>query len=101
MKPTNQISSNERDSNPRHGHRNFPLTDYSYQTPAEVVSGSSAIAQEEIAHHLRTFRQISREFFGAEANREYVAEAIFFSCISLVAAWPVGVMIRQLITMMI
>ena len=104
MKPTIQISSNERDSH-RDSHalsnnRSFPVTDYSYQSTAEAIGRSSAIAEKATAE-LRTFRTISRKFFGAEAKREYVAEALLFAWISCVAAWPVGVMIRQLITMMI
>ncbi len=104
MKPTTQISSNERDSHREshalRDHRSFPLTDYSYQSTAEALDRSSAIA-EKLTAELRTFRTISRKFFGGEANRDYVAEALFFISISCVAAWPVTVMIRQLITMMI
>ena len=104
MKPTIQISSNERDSH-RDSHalsnnRSFPLTDYSYHSTAEAVGRSSATAEKAIAE-LRTFRTISGKFFGAEANREYVAEAFFFVLLTCVAAWPISVMIRQLITMMI
>jgi hypothetical protein len=104
MKPTTQISSNERDSHcdsdALRAHRSSPLTDYSYHSTAGAIDRSSAIAEKANAE-LRTFRKISRKFFGAEANREYIAEALFFALISCVAAWPVSVMIRQLITMMI
>ena len=104
MKPTTQISSNERhshrDGDPLLAHRSSPLTDYSYHSTAEAVGRSSATAEKAIAE-LRTFRKVSRNFFGAEANREYVAEAFFFVLLTCVAAWPISVMIRQLITMMI
>jgi hypothetical protein len=104
MKPTPQISLNghdsHRESDARRDHRSFPLTDYSYQSTAESLDRSSAIA-EKLTAELRTFRTISRKFFGGEANRDYIAEALFFVSISGVAAWPVSVMIRQLITMMI
>jgi hypothetical protein len=104
MKPTTQISSNEHDSHrgsdALHARPSSPLTDYSYHSSAEAIGRSSATA-EKAADEVRTFRRISRTFFGAEANREYIAEALFFALISCVAAWPVSVMIRQLITMMI
>lgn len=104
MKPTTQISSNARESH-RDGdvlraHRSSPVTDYSYHSSAEAI-GLSSVSAEKANAELRTFRKISRKFFGAEANREYIAEALFFALISCVAAWPVTVMIRQLITMMI
>ena len=104
MKPTPEISSNRRDAHRNNDaqreQRSFPVTYYAYQSTAEAIDRSSAIAEQANAE-LRTFRKISRKFFGAEANREYVAEALFFIGLSLVAAWPVSVMIRQLITMMI
>jgi hypothetical protein len=104
MKPTTQITSNERDSHcdsdALRAHRSSPLTDYSYHSTADAIDRSSAIAVKATAE-LHTFRRISRKFFSGEANREYVAEALFFALISCVAAWPVSVMIRQLITMMI
>ena len=104
MKPTPEISldghDSHSDSDALRAHRSSPLTDYSYHSTAEAIDRSSAIAEKANAE-LRTFRKISGKFFGAEANREFVAEALFFALISCVAAWPVSVMIRQLITMMI
>jgi len=50
---------------------------------------------------LTTFRALSRQVFGAEAGREYLKEAILFASMMLVAAWPLGVTLNQLGTMMI
>jgi len=104
MKPTPQVSSNQRyprgDSSAYRDHRSCPLTDYSFQSTAEALSRSSAIAEKGIAE-LRTFRKISREYFGAEAAGEYLKEAIFFAWIACVAAWPVTVMMGELMRMMI
>jgi hypothetical protein len=50
---------------------------------------------------LKNFRALSRNFFGAETSREYIAEAILFGWIMLVAAWPLSVTLNQLGTMMI
>jgi len=104
MKPTPQISSNHRPSRtegtirPQFG--TLPLTDYSFQATADTAETSSATAERQISE-LRTFRVISREFFRAEATHDYVAEAIFFVGISCVAAWPIAVMLKQLVRMMI
>jgi len=104
MKPTPQVSSNQRhtrgDSSASPDHRSRPLTDYSFQLTAEALSRSSAIAEKGIAE-LRTFRKISREYFGAEAGGEYLKEGIFFAWITCVAAWPITVMMYELTRMMI
>ncbi len=50
---------------------------------------------------LRTFRKVSREYFGAEAGGEYLKEGIFFAWIACVAAWPITVMMYELTRMMI
>jgi hypothetical protein len=104
MKPTPQISPNERSprSDGRHlrDHQNLPLTDYSYQSSAAAVGHHSALAKKAITE-LRTFRKISSEFFAAEAGREYVGEAILFASILGVAAWPISVLLHQLLRWMI
>src|SRR6202162_4343291 len=104
MKPTPQVSSSQRyprgDSRASGDHRSCPLTDYSFQSTAEALSRSSAIAEKGIAE-LRTFRKISREYFGAEAGGEYLKEGIFFAWITCVAAWPITVMMYELTRMMI
>jgi hypothetical protein len=96
MKPTPQISPSQR---PSRG-ESSPLTDYAYQLTAEALDRSSVIAEKAISER-RTFRKVSSEFFGAEASREYVTEAIFFAWISCVAAWPISVMLHQLLRWMI
>lgn len=102
MKPTPQISLNQRnlrrDSHASRDHQSFPLTDYSFQSTAAGVGRSSATAEKGIAK-LRTFRKLRDEFFGAEASRDYVAEALFFSVITGVSAWPIISMIAALARM--
>jgi len=104
MKPIPQPSSNHRhargDGNVHRDHRGFPLTDCSFQSTAEAPDHSSAVAEKGIAE-LRTFRKVSRDYFGTEAAGEYLKEAIFFAWISCVAAWPVTVMMGELMRMMI
>jgi hypothetical protein len=82
MKPTPQISSNERSQ------RTFPFTDYQYQTTA--LSADHAVAKKApTARELETFRKLSTEFFATEIPRDYVAELFFFILITGIAAWPI------------
>ncbi len=82
MKPTPQISSNERSQ------QTFPFTDYQYQTSAS--SADRAVAKETpAARELQTFRKLSTEFFATEIPRDYVAELFFFILITGIAAWPI------------
>ncbi|HEY2125115.1 MAG TPA: hypothetical protein VGG94_06590 [Chthoniobacterales bacterium] len=77
-----------------------PKTDYALQAiTAEPVAG--ALPVDKILAEARSFRKISRQFLELRADGEYLAEAIFFAWISLTAAWPLGVLVRQLTTMMI
>ena len=82
MKPTPQISSNERSQ------RTFPFTDYQYQTTA--LSADHAVAKKApTARELETFRKLSTEFFAAEIPRDYVAELFLFILITGIATWPI------------
>jgi hypothetical protein len=104
MKPTPRVSSNQRhsrgDNSASRDHRSCPLTDYSFQSTAEVLSRSSVRAEKGIAE-LRTFRKVSREYFDAEAGGEHLKEGIFFASIACVAGWPITVMMYELTRMMI
>ena len=82
MKPTPQISSNQRKQ------RIFPLTDYQYQTNA-LSADRAAAAKTPATRELQTFRKLSTEFFANEAPRNYVAELLFFILITGIAAWPI------------
>ena len=79
---------------------NVPTTDYAFQaTTADGVAGT--LPADQTMAEARTFRKISQQFMEVRAGREYMAEAIFFAWITLTAAWPLGVLVRQLTTMMI
>ena len=82
MKPTPQISSDERSQ------RTFPFTDYQYQTTA--LSADHAVAKKApTARELETFRKLSTEFFANETPRDYIAELFLFILITGIAAWPI------------
>jgi hypothetical protein len=104
MKPISQDSLNQRyargDGNLRRDHRGCPITDCSFQSTAGAIDHTSATTQKGMVE-LRTFRRVSREYFGAEATGEYLKEAIFFAAIACIAAWPVTVMMYELMRMTI
>jgi hypothetical protein len=102
MKPTpqNSISHSSRgDQRPPQDQLGFPKVDYAYHTtfPQPAVAGGPASMTKGV-EEARTFRSISRHFINDGSTREYLAEALFFAWITLTAAWPLGLLVRQLST---
>ena len=84
----------------RNRHPSVPVTDYSYQSapsPAPTTSAKTVPHRAELTN----FRALSRSFFGGEAGREYLREGIVFASMMLIAAWPLGITLNMLCTMMI
>jgi hypothetical protein len=81
MKPTAQLSSQE------HNRKNFPLTDYNFQTTIERSQAS--VQQARSPHTLRSIWKMSAHFFGFEARLDYAIEFILFGLILAVSAWPI------------
>jgi hypothetical protein len=105
MKPIPQISSNPRyswrDRRPPRDHRNFPSTDYSYQSTAKTGDSSLPIAgNARRISKLRMFRKLSSEFLGAETSRDHVIELALFALIAGVSAWTIISMIAALYRML-
>jgi hypothetical protein len=101
MKPIPQFSSHARSlrgdirGSPRHG--TFPLTDYTFRSTAEARSVSALLpGKTRCVSELHKFRKLSSEFLGDETSRDYVKEAILFSVIVAVSAWPIISMIAAL-----
>jgi hypothetical protein len=94
MKPATPISSPQlkahHESNAPRAHSSSPLTDYNFQPTAEARTGSTVRGLEK---KLRAFRILSRDFLGAEMNRSYTAELLFFALVTGVSAWPIASMI--------
>ena len=90
MKPTPQISHNQRgsgrDNGTRRSHRRLLLTDYNYRPTPETNVGSAA---GQPATKFPALYKLSSEFLGAERSRDYVAELLLFVLITGIAAWPV------------
>jgi hypothetical protein len=82
MKPTPQISFNQSKR------RNFPLTDYQFQSTVDMRASVPAIRGRSISE-LRAFRKVSREFFATETNRDCAVEFLLFALITGVSIWPI------------
>ena len=79
--------------------RIFPDTDFAFHG-ATPKTGAPIEADGMLAE-ARSFRKISRQFLEEAAGREYLAEALVLGSVALTAAWPLGVLVNQLTTMMI
>ena len=98
MKPKSesarQVSRSDSDNSPaRPAH---PLINYSYQASSTEQPANRARNHPEPRRSVLAsrFRQISREFFGAETARNYVIEFLFFAIITGVSAWPIISMVQ-------
>lgn len=100
MKPQSQISQqpNRLRSEqarlrllPRH-----PVTDCCYHAAGADVRTAQKRKKLSPPAMARSFRDLSNEFLGAEAKRDYVAEALFFAIIVAVSAWPIVSMVQAL-----
>jgi hypothetical protein len=73
-----------------------PRTDFQFHAAgSEVKSGGSSHKMSRPIF-APGFRDVSSEFLGTEAKRDYVAEAFFFAIIVGISAWPVVSMVRAL-----
>jgi hypothetical protein len=63
--------------------RRFPLVDYHYQAP--MLSGSSAPCVKTS----KSLRDISRDYFDAEADHEFLSEAAVFTTLIAITMVPI------------
>jgi len=64
--------------------RKFPLVDYHYQAP--MLSGSSATCLQTS----KSLRDITLDYFDAEADREFLCEAAVFTALIGMAIMPIA-----------
>ena len=74
MKPSQNIRS---------GSQKFPLADYCYHAP--MLNPASAPRVEKS----NSLRDISRDYFDAESNREFATEAAVFGTLIVMAIVPI------------
>ena len=60
-----------------------PLVDYHYHAP--MLNGSSAPCLKES----KSLRNITRDYFDAEADREFISEAAVFTALIAMAIMPI------------
>jgi hypothetical protein len=103
MKPTPQNTTPLPENGERSplSHSAFPVTDYAFQTGTPTATAQSSESRERTNAEVRSFRTISRHFMEVGSRREYLIEALVFASITLTAAGPLGVLVRQLTSMMI
>ena len=63
--------------------RKFPLVDYHYHAP--MLNGSSVRCLKTST----SLRDITRDYFDAEANREFISEAAVFTALIVIAIMPI------------
>jgi hypothetical protein len=63
--------------------RKFPLVEYHYHAPMLNASSAPCIKTS------KSLRDISRDYFDAEANREFTTEAVVFGTLILMAVVPI------------
>ena len=61
----------------------FPLIDYCYRSPMLNPSSAPCVKRSN------SLRDISRDYFDAEANREFTTEAAVFGTLIVVAIMPI------------
>src|SRR5207245_11553469 len=90
MKPTPQISHNQRgsgrDNGTRRSNRRLLLTDYNYHPTPETQMGSSA---GQPVTKLPPFHKLSSALLGVVRSRDYVDELMLFVLITGVQTWAV------------
>ena len=81
MKPTPQLSSNDR--NPQ----SVPVVEYNYHSTLETARPT--VEQKTSALEQRPFWKLTGQVLGPKTTAEYVRELIAFVVITALAAWPI------------
>ena len=63
--------------------RKFPLVEYHYHAPMLNASSAPCIKTS------KSLRDISRDYFDAEADREFISEAAVFTALIVMAIMPI------------
>ena len=73
----------KQSQNPRSGAQKFPLVDFCYHAPMLNPSSAPCVKRSN------SLRDISRDYFDAEANREFTTEAAVFGTLIAMAIVPI------------
>jgi hypothetical protein len=69
--------------NTRIGAQKFPVVEYCYHTPILTPSSAPCVKKSN------SLRDISRDYFDAESNREFVTEAAVAGTLIIMAIMPI------------
>jgi hypothetical protein len=69
--------------NTRTGAQKFPVVEYCYHTPILNPSSAPCLMTS------KSLRDITRDYFDAEANREFISEAAVFTTLIVMAIVPI------------
>lgn len=92
MKPTTQLSSEQNNR------KNFPVTDFQYQSPLE--SSHANVKSASKAQSLRSLWKLSASFFGGQARFDDALEFALFGIITALSVWPVFLSTVAVVRMM-
>ena len=73
----------KQSKNKRSGTQKFPLVDFCYHAPMLNPSSAPCVKRSN------SLRDISRDYFDAEANREFTTEAAVFGTLIVMAIMPI------------
>jgi hypothetical protein len=93
MKPLSPNSRQHR------SHLKHPHLDAQYHAPDAGFRAAGDRLKLATPLPSPSFRALSNEFFGGEMKREYAAEAVLFTIIVAVAAWPMASLIQAAATL--
>jgi hypothetical protein len=74
--------------------RKFPLVDYHYHAP--MLNGSSAPCLKTS----KSLRNITRDYFDTEADREFISEAAVFTALIFMAVVPIVTGISEMLQLL-
>lgn len=100
MKPTSQLSRQPGrragEASPTRLRSYHPRIDCNFHAPAS--EGQSAGSSRKLSRPVfaPAFRDLSKEFLGAETKRNYVAEVLFFAIIVGISTWPIVATLRAM-----
>jgi hypothetical protein len=100
MKPTSQTSRQPGrpgdESFSSQSYSTHSLTDYYFHAPASAMPAAGSVRKLTRPAFAPGFRNLSKEFLGAETKRAYVAEVLFFAIIVGVSTWPIISMVQAM-----
>jgi hypothetical protein len=73
----------KQSQNVRPGAQKFPLVDYCYHAPMLNPASAPCVKKSN------SLRDISRDYFDAESNREFTTEAAVFGTLIVMAIMPI------------